>query len=261
MATMNETPTQTTSGEPAACSYPVISVVDFSAKGDKPVVVWHVHTGPAAITGRFNGGWVIGDNRGLFELPADVPDDAGDFDDDDESGTSALGGEVDSEDAEKAIAAMEDTRSDADKLESLLRGTHVIVAGRKKKAPAWMDTAASISDLSTVLAAANEGVAAINAAITEEAQRRRQARAKEKEETGKMTTSELAVFAIEPIAAPTPATFADAFHGDPCAEQAWCTAMAVGALVDAWVEVESDRRRRKYLKERFGAHPRPIPLG
>ena len=252
---------QTTSGEPAACSYPVISVVDWSSKGDKPVVVWHVHTGPATITGRFNGGWVIGEQQGLFDISVDVPADIDDFDGEDESGgESQVGGEVNQADTEKAVAAMEDTRSDAERLESLIRGTHVIVVGRKKKAPVWMETASSISDLKALGEWVNDGVDEINQAIKDEAARRKEARVKEKEETGKVSTAELAVFSVSHTEIPTPSSFAAAFHGDAVAKDTWCTAMAVGAIVDAWVDVESDRRRRKYLKEKFGSYTRPVPL-
>ena len=52
-----------------------------------------------------------------------------------------------------------------------------------------------------------------------------------------------------------------AYHGEPAAQRAWTYATALAELVEGWHTIESQRRSRKYLQERYGAETLPLPLG
>lgn len=54
---------------------------------------------------------------------------------------------------------------------------------------------------------------------------------------------------------------ATAYHGEPAGQRAWAYATAVAELVDAWHTIESQRRSRKYLQEKYGPDTLPLPLG
>lgn len=54
---------------------------------------------------------------------------------------------------------------------------------------------------------------------------------------------------------------AAAYHGEPAAQRAWAYATALAELVEAWHTIESQRRSRKYLQEKFGPDTLPLPLG
>ncbi|MCS5478222.1 DUF6218 family protein [Corynebacterium sp. YIM 101645] len=53
---------------------------------------------------------------------------------------------------------------------------------------------------------------------------------------------------------------ATAYHGEPTGQRAWTYATALTELVEAWHTIESQRRSRKYLQERYGAEALPLPL-
>lgn len=53
---------------------------------------------------------------------------------------------------------------------------------------------------------------------------------------------------------------ATAYHGEPAGQKAWTYATALAELVEAWHTIESQRRSRKYLQERYGAQTLPLPL-
>lgn len=56
------------------------------------------------------------------------------------------------------------------------------------------------------------------------------------------------------------AQLATAYRGESAGQQAWSYATAVAELVEAWHTIESQRRSRKYLQEKFGAETLPLPL-
>ncbi|MDO5512882.1 hypothetical protein [Corynebacterium sp.] len=56
-------------------------------------------------------------------------------------------------------------------------------------------------------------------------------------------------------------TLEDAYHGAPEGRVAWSYAMAAAELVEAWHAIESQRRSRKHLHEKFGAQVRALPVG
>lgn len=58
-----------------------------------------------------------------------------------------------------------------------------------------------------------------------------------------------------------PDTAAYTFTGDPQVERAWRLAQGIVELRAVWEEIERVRRRRKALKEKFGAAALPLPLG
>lgn len=60
---------------------------------------------------------------------------------------------------------------------------------------------------------------------------------------------------------PEPATLLEGYHGAEGAGEAWAHAVSAAQLVDAWRNIESQRRSRTYLAEEFGAQQRPLPLG
>ncbi|AZA14643.1 DUF6218 family protein [Corynebacterium choanae] len=251
---------------PAASSYPVISVIDQNSDDPTaPVVVWHVHTGPQTITGRLNGAWVIGQSQTQqpeshpVEQVTDPAQSAA------ENDPAADVSGADSEVTAQLLAATADHRSDEEKLESLLRHTAVIVTDRTNvhtpQLAAALATATTIGGIADVYAAANAGVAELNEAIRAESSRRKTLRREEKATTGKMTTPLLKTFAFDPIAPIDNAPFATSFRGEPLAANCFVATMEVAAIVDAWLAVESARRRRSYLRDSFGEHPRPLPLG
>lgn len=58
----------------------------------------------------------------------------------------------------------------------------------------------------------------------------------------------------------SPEDFRDAYRGEPRARDAWMMASAVAGWMQQWLDIESVRRSRAYLKEAFGSEPRPLPL-
>lgn len=56
------------------------------------------------------------------------------------------------------------------------------------------------------------------------------------------------------------AQLATTFRGESAGQKAWAYATAVAELVEAWHAIESQRRSRKYLQEKFGAEILPLPL-
>ncbi|AEX38587.1 hypothetical protein [Corynebacterium pseudotuberculosis] len=59
----------------------------------------------------------------------------------------------------------------------------------------------------------------------------------------------------------SPEDFLDAYRGEPQARDAWMMASAVAGWMQQWLDIESVRRSRAYLKEAFGSEPRPLPIG
>lgn len=54
---------------------------------------------------------------------------------------------------------------------------------------------------------------------------------------------------------------AAAYRGEPAGQRAWAHATAAAELAAAWHTIESQRRSRKYLQEKFGPDTLPLPLG
>ena len=61
--------------------------------------------------------------------------------------------------------------------------------------------------------------------------------------------------------APDLEQLAAAYRGEPAGQRAWAHATAAAELVAAWHTIESQRRSRKYLQEKFGPDTLPLPLG
>lgn len=55
-------------------------------------------------------------------------------------------------------------------------------------------------------------------------------------------------------------SFIEGYHGEAVAQRAWLEAQVLVDLVQQWRAIETVRRGRKALKERFGADPLPVPV-
>ena len=102
-------------------TYPVISVVQTDGE---TTVVWHVHTGPDDVTGRLNGGWVLG--AGAPDLTEDLSANVLINEEELDSGDNDLNATSDELDAQVAAATV-DTRTDREKIKGLIRGTYVVI--------------------------------------------------------------------------------------------------------------------------------------
>lgn len=127
-----------------------------------------------------------------------------------------------------------------DRLPDLLAGTMALPLNDKARALVDVECIA----LNDVAGAVQAGLDAI---------KKEAARAKAENE-------KLVIPRFEALADISPEDFRDAYRGEPQARDAWMMARAVAGWMQQWLDIESVRRSRAYLKEAFGSDPRPLPL-
>lgn len=210
-----------TGGTADPVHHPVISVLD--ATDPTLRVVWHVQTDPNSATGRYSGAWIVG------ETPAHT------------------GSETPESEGTDVVATRDTDPTDpVTLLESLLRHTIVLpVGGTDPDTVEGAGTRAGQTSLREIHAAVDRATSEIRAA------------AKKAHEANPHLI-------VPRLPAPTlPDDNPDngaAFHGEGIARAAWCTAQAVGNLVEQWFAIEGQRRSRAHLKETYGPDVRPLPL-